>query len=41
MTDSGSNNITIGELFRRRAHLLQEIRTYFSSEGVTEVNTPI
>ena len=41
MTDSEPNNITIGELFRRRAHLLEEIRTYFSSEGVTEVNTPI
>ena len=41
MTDSESNNMTMGELFRRRALLLQKIRTYFSSEGVTEVNTPV
>jgi lysyl-tRNA synthetase class 2 len=41
MTGLESDNTRIGDLFRRRAHLLQEIRTYFSSEEVTEVNTPI
>ncbi len=41
MPDSDSRSMTIGDLVRRRASLLQEIRTYFRSEGVTEVNTPI
>ena len=41
MDYSTSDNLKTSEVFRRRALLLQEIRTYFSSEGVTEVNTPV
>ena len=41
MDYSKSDNLKTSEVFRRRALLLQEIRTYFSSEGVTEVTTPV